>query len=68
MGFEIAEQLGWKLPDNVIVPMAGGSLINKIDKAFNEFKQLGFVDDTHRLPRPGPGRVDRRANSACNGV
>jgi len=47
MGFEIAEQLGWKLPDNVIVPMAGGSLINKIDKAFNEFKQLGFVDDTH---------------------
>src|ERR1700726_860266 len=32
-GFEIAEQLGWRLPDNVVVPMAGGSLIRKIAKA-----------------------------------
>jgi threonine synthase len=46
MGFEIAEQLGWKLPDNVVVPMAGGSLIVKIHKAFNEFIKLGLVDDT----------------------
>jgi threonine synthase len=35
-GFEIAEQLGWTLPDNVVVPMAGASLIGKIAKAFNE--------------------------------
>ena len=35
-GFEIAEQLGWRLPDNVVVPMAGGSLIRKIAKAFRE--------------------------------
>ena len=34
VGYEIAEQLGWKLPDNVVVPMAGGSLIRKIKKAF----------------------------------
>ncbi len=35
-GYEIAEQLGWALPDNVVVPMAGGSLITKIAKAFRE--------------------------------
>ena len=43
MGFEIAEQLGWSLPDNVVVPMAGGSLITKIHKAFKEFTSLGLV-------------------------
>jgi threonine synthase len=45
MGFEIAEQLGWRVPQNVVVPMAGGALIGKIYKAFTELKQLGFVDD-----------------------
>lgn len=45
MGFEIAEQLGWKLPDHVVVPMAGGSLITKIHKAFKEFVTLGLVDE-----------------------
>ncbi len=44
MGFEIAEQLGWQLPDHVVVPMAGGSLITKIHKAFKEFVALGLVD------------------------
>jgi threonine synthase len=44
VGFEIAEQLGWRLPDNVVVPMAGGSLITKIKKAFDELIQLGLVD------------------------
>ncbi|MFQ5442693.1 MAG: threonine synthase [Thermodesulfobacteriota bacterium] len=43
-GYEIAEQLGWKLPKHVVVPMAGGSLITKIWKAFNEFNKLGLVD------------------------
>jgi threonine synthase len=43
-GFEIAEQLGWRLPDNVVVPMAGGSLITKICKAFNELVALGLVE------------------------
>ena len=43
--FEIAEQLGWKLPDNVVVPMAGGSLITKIAKAFKELVTLGWVED-----------------------
>src|SRR5579859_7497256 len=45
VGFEIAEQLGWRLPDNVVVPMAGGSLITKIKKAFNELVVLGLVED-----------------------
>ncbi|MGB6134816.1 MAG: threonine synthase [Acidobacteriaceae bacterium] len=45
VGFEIAEQLGWRLPDNVVVPMAGGSLITKIRKAFKELVALGLVDD-----------------------
>ena len=44
VGYEIAEQLGWRLPDNVVVPMAGGSLITKIKKAFDELIQLGLVD------------------------
>ena len=44
-GFEIAEQLGWQLPDNVVVPMAGGSLITKIGKAFGELIKLGLVED-----------------------
>jgi threonine synthase len=44
VGYEIAEQLGWRLPDNVVVPMAGGSLITKINKAFAELIQLGLVD------------------------
>jgi threonine synthase len=42
-GYEIAEQLGWRLPDNVVCPMAGGSLIVKIKKAFDELIQLGLV-------------------------
>jgi threonine synthase len=44
VGFEIAEQLGWRLPDNVVVPMAGGSLIVKIKKAFDELTMLGLVE------------------------
>jgi threonine synthase len=44
-GFEIAEQLGWRLPDNIVCPMAGGSLITKIRKAFKELIALGLVED-----------------------
>jgi threonine synthase len=43
-GYEIAEQLGWRLPDNIVCPMAGGSLIVKIRKAFDELIQLGLVE------------------------
>jgi threonine synthase len=44
MGFEIAEQLGWRLPQNIVVPMGGGALITKIYKAFAELKELGWVE------------------------
>ncbi len=43
LGYEVAEQLGWRLPQNVVVPMAGGSLITKIQKAFTELEKLGWV-------------------------
>src|SRR4051812_41822030 len=46
MGFEIAEQLGWKLPQHTVVPMASGSLLTKIHKSFQEFAKLGLVEDT----------------------
>jgi threonine synthase len=46
MGFEIVEQLGWKLPEHTVVPMASGSLLTKIHKAYGEFVQLGLVDET----------------------
>lgn len=44
-GYEIAEQLGWKAPDQVVVPIAGSSLITKIHRAFKEFQQLGIIDE-----------------------
>jgi threonine synthase len=44
VGYEIAEQLGWRLPDNIVCPMAGGSLITKIKKAFDELVTLGLVE------------------------
>lgn len=43
-GFEIAEQMGWKLPQHIVVPMAGGSLITKIWKGLKEFKKVGLLD------------------------
>jgi threonine synthase len=44
-GFEIAEQLGWRLPRHVVSPVAGGTLLPRILKGFEEFRRLGFVDD-----------------------
>lgn len=43
MGYEIAEQLNWVLPEHVVVPSAGGSLITKLWKSFNELEKLGFT-------------------------
>jgi len=41
--FEVAEQLGWKTPQNIVVPAASGSLITKIAKGFKEFEKLGLI-------------------------
>lgn len=43
MGYEIAEQLDWKLPQHIVAPSAGGSLITKLWKSFKELEKLGFV-------------------------
>ncbi len=44
MAFEIAEQLGWKTPRHVVSPMAGGSLITKLWKAFEEMVKVGLIE------------------------
>ena len=43
LGYEVAEQLGWRAPDNCIVPVASGSLLTKIWKGLNEFSDLGLI-------------------------
>lgn len=45
-GYEIAEDLGWRLPQHVVSPMAGGSLIGKIHKAFWELGRIGLIEPT----------------------
>jgi len=45
LGFEVAEQLGWRLPDHVVAPLASGSLYTKIYKGFQEFIKVGLVED-----------------------
>ncbi|MBI4686945.1 MAG: threonine synthase [Nitrospirae bacterium] len=44
-GYEIIEQLGWRAPDNVVVPCASGSLLTKIWKSFKEMKEIGLIKD-----------------------
>ncbi len=46
LGYEVAEQLGWRLPEQVVLPMASGSLLTKVDKAFGELGRLGLVEAT----------------------
>jgi threonine synthase len=46
-GFEIAEQFGWRLPQHTIVPTAGGTILPKIYKAYQELIELGLVEDNH---------------------
>ncbi|MGQ0640397.1 MAG: threonine synthase [Gemmatimonadaceae bacterium] len=49
MGFEIVDQLDWRFPSAVIAPMAGGSLVTKLHKAFSEFAAAGLAEG--HLPR-----------------
>ncbi len=46
IGFEVAEQLGWRLPEQIVVPVASGAQLVKIDKAFRELAGLGLVAGT----------------------
>ena len=45
LGYEIAEQLGWRLPDQIVIPVASGSQLTKVHKAFRELVTLGLVED-----------------------
>ena len=58
LGYEVAEQLGWRLPDQVVVPVASGSLLTKVDKAFRELSTLGLVP-------PADWRVFGAQSSGC---
>ena len=49
MGFEIAEQLGWRFPDHVVSPVAGGTLLPRIYKGMRELREVGLVSG--RLPK-----------------
>ncbi|WP_245657863.1 threonine synthase [Herbidospora mongoliensis] len=46
LAYEIAEQLGWRIPEQIIIPIASGSQLTKIDKGFKELVALGLVEDT----------------------
>lgn len=61
LGYEIAEQLGWRRPRHVVAPMAGGSLIGKIHKAFDELVKVGLVAD-------GPTSVYGAQATGCNPI
>src|SRR3954462_1193712 len=60
-GFEIAEQLGWTLPQHTVVPTAGGTILPKIYKGYKELIELGIVEDT------GP-RIYSAQAAGCNPV
>lgn len=47
LGYEVAEQLGWRLPDNIVVPIASGALITRVGKALHQLSEIGLVE-----PRP----------------
>jgi threonine synthase len=47
LGFETVEQLGWRLPDHVVIPIASGALFTRINKGFRQLAELGLVEDKH---------------------
>ncbi|GAA2013434.1 threonine synthase [Catenulispora yoronensis] len=61
LAYEIAEQLGWRLPEQIVVPVASGSQLTKIDKGFRELIKLGLVEDT-------PYKVIGAQGSGCSPV
>ncbi|MFV2009313.1 MULTISPECIES: threonine synthase [unclassified Micromonospora] len=63
LGYEVAEQLGWRIPEQVVIPMASGELLTKVDKAFTELVEIGLVD------APANGwRVFGAQSAGCNPI
>ncbi|MGQ0466350.1 MAG: threonine synthase [Sporichthyaceae bacterium] len=46
LGYEVCEQLGWRIPPQTVIPIASGSQLTKVDKAYTEFGKLGLVEAT----------------------
>jgi threonine synthase len=61
LGFEIAEQLGWQVPQHTVIPMASGSLLTKIHKAYQEFTKLGLVSES-------PWRIHGAQAAGCSPI
>jgi threonine synthase len=61
LGFEVAEQLGWRLPEQLVIPVASGAQLTKIDKGFRELGQLGLVE-------PTPYRIFGAQATGCSPV
>ena len=62
LAYEVAEQLGWQAPDHVVVPVASGSLLTKIEKGFRELHRVGLLDDEPRV------RVSGAQAAGCSPV
>jgi threonine synthase len=62
VGYEIAEQLGWRAPAAVVAPMAGGSLLTKIHKGLKELERLGLLDG------PAATRMYGAQAAGCNPI
>jgi len=61
LAYEVAEQLGWRLPEQIVVPIASGAQLTKVDKGFREFGELGLVEAT-------PYRVFGAQATGCSPV
>ena len=61
LGFEVAEQLGWRLPPQVLIPMASGSMLTKTHKAFKELIGAGLVEST-------PWKVFGAQSAGCSPI
>ncbi|MGH3648110.1 MAG: pyridoxal-phosphate dependent enzyme, partial [Micromonosporaceae bacterium] len=62
LGYEVAEQLGWRIPEQVVIPMASGELLTKIDRAFGELVETGLVEAG---PAGGECRIFGAQSSGC---
>jgi threonine synthase len=68
LAFEIAEQLGWELPDRCVVPVASGSLFTKIAKGFSEWGELGLLDGAGRSSTGGSSTTQAPRLPRMNGA
>ena len=63
LGYEVAEQLGWRIPEQVVIPMASGELLTKVDKAFSELVEIGLVE-----PPANGWRVYGAQSAGCSPI